>query len=366
MFDLTLDPELEHRGAELAHLAVDRLRPLAAKAEAGAALPPELGEILTELPWLPGTDAFASGETDPLAFCRAAEGLGWADPALAFGWLTSRQVAWLIASCGTPVQRERYLPRLSASPTLAVSLLFFEGYGRAPSELETTARAVDNRWVLDGRKTAVAHAGTAEFGVIVARDEDGELRAFVVDDLSTVRYRGDDGRWLALGALGMASSAEINNVEVGPEAALNADGLAAALSVCRLAQASLLLGAAESATRYAADWTVNRTAFGRPLVGFQGVAFVLANLFMDIESTKASRENAVSALTEGLDSEHITSRVVAQTNHLMRNASREGIELMGVHGVITDHPVERIYRSAGLLAAVDFDPLLNPLVLSNS
>jgi hypothetical protein len=37
-----------------------------------------------------------------------------------------------------------------------------------------------------------------------------------------------------------------------------------------------------------------------------------------------------------------------------------------VHGVITEHPQERVYRSAGLLASIDFDPTLSPLVLSNS
>jgi alkylation response protein AidB-like acyl-CoA dehydrogenase len=136
--------------------------------------------------------------------------------------------------------------------------------------------------------------------------------------------------------------------------------------VCRLAQAAVSLGAAESATRYAADWGKNRTAFGRPLVGFQGVAFPLANLFMDADSTRLALIEAVSGVTASGDAEERTSRVVGQVNHLVRNASREGIELMGVHGVITDHPVERIYRSAGVLAGIDFDPLTNLLVLSNS
>ncbi|MHA4854785.1 acyl-CoA dehydrogenase family protein [Rhodococcus sp. MSC1_016] len=364
---MTIDPEQERLSADLQQLAVDRLRPLAAKAEQDGGLPAEFADTLASLPSLPGSDAFSSGVEDPLAFCLAAQALGWADPALTLGWLTARQVAWLIAASGTPTQRDRYLPRLAADPTLPVSLLFFEGYGRAPSELDTTARKVEDGWILNGIKTAVANAGTAEFGIIVARDEEGGLRAFVVDDLSAVRYRGNDERWLSLQAVNPAAYAEISNLHVGPEAALSVDAIAEALSVCRLAQASLVLGVSESATRYAADWGVQRNAFGRPLVGFQGVAFVLANLFMDIESTKAQRDNALSALAEGLDdSELITSRVVAQTNHLVRNASREGIELMGVHGVITDHPVERIYRSAALLAAIDFDPLLNPLVLSNN
>lgn len=367
MFDLSLSAGQEAIAAQLPQLAVDRLRPLAADADAKGAFPAELAQALAAIEWLPGNDGFAGGVDDPLSFLLAARGLGWADPALAFAWVTSRQVAWLIAACGSDQQREKYLPLLASSPLVPASLLLFEGYGRAPSELATTARRDGDGWVVTGEKVAVAFAGTAAVAVVIARDEAGELIGFVLDELGgTVGFTGTDDRRLALGAARLATTARISDLRVGPRSVLGRDGLAAAIGVGRLAQAALSLGAAESATRYAADWGLGRVAFGRPLVGFQGVAFPLANLIMEAESAGLTLSDAVAHLDGSRDAEIRTSRFVAQTNHLLRNASREGIELMGVHGVITDHPVERIYRSAGVLAGIDFDPLINPLVLSNS
>jgi alkylation response protein AidB-like acyl-CoA dehydrogenase len=383
LFDLTLAPDLDQLTAELPTLAAEQVRPLAAThdettkaasitrpqvptAESERGLPEAVTQLVDSWTWLPGTDAFQSGTDVPLAFCLAAEGLAWGDPGVALGWVTSRQVAWLIAACGTSEQKERYLPQLASSSTLPVSLLLFEGYGRAPSEIETTARPSAGGWVLNGTKHGVMNAGQAELAVIVARDESGALRAFILDDPSRITYRGTEDRWLALGSISPATYADIDNVEVPAEAALELEGLAEAISVCRLAQTSVLLGVADSATRYAADWAKTRIAFGRPLVGFQGVAFPLAELIMEIEAAKMARIDVLTELASGTDAELLTSRFAARTNHALRNATREGIQLMGVHGVITDHPQERNYRSAGLLASIDFDPLLDSISLSNS
>jgi alkylation response protein AidB-like acyl-CoA dehydrogenase len=105
-------------------------------------------------------------------------------------------------------------------------------------------------------------------------------------------------------------------------------------------------------------------AFGRPLVGFQGVSFVLANLLMDIEAARLGVYDALgTAQASDGELEAVTSHLVAHVNRLVGDAGREGVELMGVHGVIADHPAERIFRSAAVLAAIDFDPLTHPLTL---
>jgi alkylation response protein AidB-like acyl-CoA dehydrogenase len=382
LFDLTLSPDLEQLGTDLQELAVDQIRPLVATHDPSTrfdaitrpavptaaderGLPDSVTGLLDSVTYLPGRDGFADSR-DPLAFCLAAESLAWGDAAVALGWVTSRQVAWLIASCGTEDQKARHLPRLAASAGATASVLLFEGYGRAPSEIETTARRTETGWVINGTKQAVMHSGEAEIAVVVAREESGTLRAFILEDTAAITYRGTDERWLALGAISPATYAELDNVEVPAAAALEVEGLAQAVSVCRIAQASVSLGVAEAATRYASGWATTRLAFGRPLVGYQGVAFPLAELFMEIEAAKMARLDVLSALGPESDAELLTSRLAVRASHALRNATREGVELMGVHGVITDHPQERMYRSAGLLGSIDFDPLLDSISLSNS
>lgn len=367
VYDLALSADQERLRSELPLIAKEKLRPLALAAEAAQSLPVELGQVLGSLSWLPGTDAFVSGTDDPLSFAMAAEGVAWADPAMALAWVTSRQVAWIIAACGTAEQKAAHLPRLAESPVAPARLLMFEGFGRGPSELETRAVRRDGQWVISGEKTAVVFAGSASPSIVIARTDEGELVGFVVDDLGdAVVFEGTGDRRLSAGAISFAPKAIIDGLVVNDADQLLSAGLADALRVARLAQAAISLGASEATTRYAAAWGTDRTAFGRPLVGFQGVSFVLADLFMEIETVRLALWQNITTQSAGdhAELEDASSRVVAQVNHLFRNASREGIELMGVHGVITDHPAERVYRSAAVLASIDFDPLLAPLVLS--
>jgi alkylation response protein AidB-like acyl-CoA dehydrogenase len=367
VIDLGLSDAHERLRSDIRAAALNLLRPLASGPDADGYSSDAVSSALQGIDTLPDLT-----HTDATAFCLAAESLAWGDPAVAYAWTASRQVAWLLATCGSGDQKDRYLTRLGKAVNTPASLMLFEGFGRAPSELTTTARRDGDDWVIDGEKTAVAFAGQAEVSVVVARAEDGDLIAFVVDSPSVeVTFEGAKDRRIAMSGVQIASTASINGLRVGNEAVLaSGSQLERALGVCRLALAAVSLGAAESTTRYAADWSAQRIAFGRTLAGFQGVSFVIADLYMEVESTRVGLGNAVSTLSSSgathLNGEQIdglVSPIVGQANHLLRDAAREGVELMGVHGVITDHPAEHIFRAAPLLASIDFDPLNNPLVL---
>ncbi|TGD87912.1 hypothetical protein BayCH28_08845 [Mycolicibacterium sp. CH28] len=351
--------------------AIDELRPLRDVVEADGCLSDAVSKALLGIEVLQDADP-GQGSNDAVAFCTAVESLGWGDQSIAYAWMTSRQVAWILTTCASEEQKARHLSRFGDSAITPASLFLYEGFGRAPGELTSVARRDGDGWILDGEKTAVAFAGCAEVSVIVARDEEGALIAFVIDsEAPEVTFIGEGDRRIALSGVAIASKAPIRGLRVSADALLySGSALERAVGVCRLALAATCLGIADSTTRYAADWSAQRVAFGRPLAGFQGVSFVLADLFMEIESTRIGLQDALRVLSDPsartLDSEQIddlVSPIVAQTSHLLRDAAREGVELMGVHGVITDHPAESVFRAAPLLASIDFDPLHNPVVL---
>jgi len=371
VIDLGLSPAHERLRSDVRAAAVDTLRPLRHGTDADGCLSDAVSKALLGIDALQDADP-GQGAVDAAAFCHAAESLGWGDPALAYAWMTSRQVAWLLATCGSDEQKSRYLNHFGDSAITPASLLLYEGFGRTPAELTTVARRDGDGWILDGEKTAVAFAGQAHLAVIVARDEEGALIAFVLDSLGAgVTFAGENDRRIALSGVAIASTAAIQGLRVGNDAVLSAGTtLERAIGVCRLALAATCLGIADATTRYAADWSMERIAFGRPLAGFQGVSFVLADLFMEIEATRIGLSNALSVLSAtdatSLDAgqvDELVSPIVGQASHLLRDAAREGVELMGVHGVIAEHPAELIFRAAPLLASIDFDPLHNPLVL---
>lgn len=351
--------------------AVERLRPLAVETDRDGCTSSAVSAVLNAITGIDRVDP-ARGVLDPVGFCAVAENLAWGDPAVAYAWASSRQAAYVLTSCGSSEQKSRYLSGSAGSAIIPASLMLYEGFGRGLAELATTADQDSRGWVINGEKIGVPFAGDARYSVVIARDGSGRPVAFVVDLPSAdVVFAGEEDRRIALAGLPFASSALLANLRVSDPADVLASGvlLDRALGICRLALAAVGLGLAESTTQYAAEWSANRLAFGRPLAAFQGVSFVIADLFMDIESTRVGLLNCLSMLSDRSveftteDVDDLVSPIVGQVGNLLRNAAREGVELMGVHGVIADHPAERAFRSAPVLAAIDFDPLHNPLVL---
>jgi alkylation response protein AidB-like acyl-CoA dehydrogenase len=363
MLNIQFDSAQNRLRNDLKELAIDKLRAHAREAEEARAIPEAVRSELIAF-GLPGADGFASS-ADAVSFCLAAEALAWGDAGIAYAWLASRQVAWIIASCGTSEQKRKWLPRFAEDPFLPASLYMYEGRGMAPSEVETTVRRKGAHFVVDGYKSPVMYAKEAVVRVIVGRDGDGKLIALVHDEgAGAVELKVADSGQLALGACPMAIEARIREWQVPASAALNHDGLLRALTLCRLAHAAVCIGAAAAATRYAGEYAQKRIAFGKPIIAFQGVSFVLADLLMAADAARLSVLDLATADRNPEELEREANGVIAQTNHLIAACGREGVQIMGVAGTTTEHPQERAYRSAAVLASIDFDPLHCALVLS--
>jgi alkylation response protein AidB-like acyl-CoA dehydrogenase len=148
-----------------------------------------------------------------------------------------------------------------------------------------------------------------------------------------------------------------------PESALlsGADDLALSRAIAwvRLTLPALALGCARAAREYACQYATQRIAFGRPIASFQGVAFPLADQDMAIDAARMELWETARVVETSRDAaqlERLTASCVARAGEVALQTAREGVQTLGGHGFITDYPVERWYRCAAALAAIDFDP----------
>jgi alkylation response protein AidB-like acyl-CoA dehydrogenase len=357
MLDMSLDSAQKRLSDDLKEVAI-KLRAHAREAEERGEVPAAVRSELANF-GLPGADGFASGIDDPVSFCLAAESLAWSDAGIAYAWLASRQVAWIIAACGNAAQKSQWLPRFAADPFLPASLFMYEGLGFAASELQTEIRKNGNRLHVNGYKSPVMYPQSAAVSVIIGRDEHGAPAAVLADELGeSVSFQlGEPTRRLAMTACPSALEARITDLVLPASAGLSSDGLLEALTTCRMAHAAVCVGTAAAATRYAGDYAQTRVAFGKPIIGFQGISFLLTDLFIEAEALRLSVLEVVTAEVGAQERERRANAVVAAANQLVADSSREGVQIMGVAGVLTDHPQERVYRNAAILASIDFDPL---------
>jgi alkylation response protein AidB-like acyl-CoA dehydrogenase len=352
-------------------LGLEQLRRHGLAAERDRTIPAELADELDKL----GRQIHTSPElADPVSALVALEALAFGDPGIAYALLPSFQVAQLIRACGSARHRETLLPRVADMWSTASSLLYYEGFGRGQTELQTEATPTevtptDDGWVVTGRKIAVHHPGVADVSVIIAREGTGGLAGFVSEG-PPLRCRTESETWQA-GALGAAvtstGTVRLNGVRCPAARRLDSTDLHRAVGYARLMLAAVQVGAAEAAVDYAGRYAGERYTFGRPLVSYQGVSFVLVECETNVDSARLELCEAaqrLAELDEPAEIERLVGRAVRRASNVSTQVTREGIQLLGVHGIVTEHPVERFWRHASTLSLIDFDPLDTPLSLA--
>jgi alkylation response protein AidB-like acyl-CoA dehydrogenase len=346
-----------------------RLRAAGLAAERERTIPAELAADLDAL----GHSLYGGTEpADPLTELVVLEALAFGDPGIAYAMLPAFQLAHLVGRQADAERRARYLPRLAASWSASASLLYFEGYGRSPAELATSAVRDRDGWTVTGTKVAVHRPADAELSALIARDGT-ELVGFLLDR-PPGRVVWDSWRTGSLGG-GVRPTGEVvlDGVHCTDDQRLAVSGteLNRSVSYARLMLAAVLVGAAAAAVDYAGTYAAGRQAFGRALTAFQGVTFALVDADTRTESARLALWQAATELADAGEAgtgeperlDELTGRAVRHACDSATEVTREGIQLLGVHGIVTEHPVERFWRHASTLSLIDFDPLATPLAL---
>jgi alkylation response protein AidB-like acyl-CoA dehydrogenase len=335
------------------------LRPAAADADVACATPHEvlasaaqLGLTLLEVPEdLGGLVRERSTTTGVLV----AEALAHGDLGMAAACMAPASVATALSLWGDASQQQTYLPAFTGDDIPSAAFAVQEPRALFdPFELKTTAVRRDGDFVLDGAKSLVIRAADAELFVISA-DLDGTGPAlFVVEsDTSGLTVEAEPSMGLRAASL---SRVVLNKVSV-PAAALLADGdpkaHAESVRLARLAWCALALGTSRAVLDYVIPYVKQRTAFGEPVAHRQSVAFMVANMGIELEGMKLATYRAASRAEQGLD--HAREVAIARrlcADYGMRIGT-DGVQLLGGHGFVKEHPVERWYRDLRAIGVLE-------------
>ncbi|WP_329410603.1 acyl-CoA dehydrogenase family protein [Nocardia vinacea] len=366
-FDLSLTDEQTAIQELVSSLALEVLDPAAHDAEKAQAIPESLLRTLhaTGLVAPVDTEYGGGGVPDDLSRLLVAEGLAYGDAATAVSLLWSGSAAVLIGVCGTEAQRTTYLPAFASNPQHRAGLALYEGYGRTPSEYQTTIVREGDGYRVRGQKVAVQLPSDGAPLIVVGVAPDAQaLRAAIVEPGA---YTGQELRLRPSGTqLGLDTVPTIStDMDVlVPEAAIlggsDADHrlLATHTSIVRLCAAAAAVGCARRAVEYAANYATERIAFERPIASFQGIAFLIADAHIKIEASWLQIRQTLTTVADPATAnpERAVSHAVSYACTTASEVTRDCVQVLGGHGFLTDHPVERWYRATASLAALDLDP----------
>lgn len=349
LFDLTPSDEQQMLQEAARRFASDELRPAAAAADATCAAQTNLLQGAAELGLgvmnIPEALGGAGNERSAVANVLVAEALAHGDMGLALACLAPSAVSNALVLWGDEAQQAMYLPSFVGEHAPVAALAIHEPQPLFdPFALQTTARAVDGGYVLSGVKSLVPRARAAELFVVAAQ-LDGRPALFVVE--SSNAGLGIEAE-PAMG-LRAAETARLHlrDVKLPSAARIAATDVAAyrdCISLSRTAWSALAVGTAQAALDYLIPYVNERIAFGEPISHRQAVAFSIADISIELEGMRLLTYRAASRAERGVSfarESALARRLVADKG--VRIGS-EAVQLLGGHGFVKEHPVERWYR----------------------
>ncbi|MGV0747765.1 MULTISPECIES: acyl-CoA dehydrogenase family protein [Mycobacteriaceae] len=359
-FDLTPDDDQQMIIDTVEEFAAELLRPAAHDADEALDYPrellgkaAELGITAINIPEdFDGIAAHRSAVTNVLV----AEALGYGDMGLALPILAPGGVASALTHWGSADQQATYLPEFAGEkvPQACVAIVepqpLFD-----PTNLKTTAVRTPSGYRLDGVKSLVVAAADAEL-FIVAAQLNGKPALFIVESSTPgLTVKADPSMGLRAAALGQL---ELNQVSVplsarlGEEAATDSD-YSQAIALSRLGWAALAVGTSHAVLDHVMPYIKEREAFGEPIANRQSVAFMCANIAIELDGLRLLTWRGASRCEQGLPfiREAALAKRIATDKGMQ--IGLDGVQLLGGHGYTKEHPVERWYRDLRALGVAE-------------
>jgi len=350
-FDLRLTEEEQMVQDTMRRFADDVLREAARPADAACEPPPELLAQALELGLammaVPEAAGGAGTQRSEVQSVIVLEELARGDMGLAFAITAPLGFVHALADYGTAEQQARYLPPFAEDDAPAAALAIVEPTPVFdPERLSTGAVRTGDGYRLYGTKSMVPLAATAEVFLVAAELPGRGPCLFLVErgaeGVSVEREPTMGLRGAGIGRLRLdGAKVPLDAMLGGEEGGVDYRGL---IDRARIAWGAMAVGGAQAVLEYTANYANERQAFGEPISNRQAIAFLIADMAIEIESMRLLVYRAASRAQHGLPFSREAFLARALCAEKSMKIGTDGVQVLGGHGFITDHPVELWYR----------------------
>lgn len=297
---------------------------------------------------------YGGSEAGTIAFSLAITEIAKACASTAVTMSVNNMVAEVIQAVASKAQKEKYLPKLCAGEYSAGAFCLTEtSAGSDPSNMKTTAVLEGDEWVLNGNKQFITSAEYAGIFIVWA-----------VTDRTLARGKGISCFLVEKDTLGMSISkaeekmgqhASSTNEVVFENCRIPKDALMGELNQGfkvavgelaggRIGVGSMALGIAQAAMDYARNYISERQQFGQAIAEFQGIQWMLADTYTELEASRLLLMSAADAKEKGQPFAKQASMAKLFASEKANQACYTALQLMGGAGYIQDYPLERYSR----------------------
>jgi alkylation response protein AidB-like acyl-CoA dehydrogenase len=333
-------------------IARDELAPRAAAAEEAEQFPREQFRLLGKsgLLGLPYAERWGGGDVPYEVYLQALEEIASAWMTVGVGLSVHTMSCYALAQWGTDEQRDEWLPDMLEGGMLGAYALSETQAGSDAAALSTRARLDGPDYVVNGTKAWITHAGVADFYTTMVRTGASEISCLLVP--STTDGLTAAPRERKMGLTGSPTAQMMFSDARVPASRLvgaPGDGLRIALSSLssgRLGIAACAVGLAQAALDEAVAYAKGRQQFGRAIIDFQGIEFLLADMAATVESSRAMYLEAARRRDRGLPFQRQASIAKLVATDGAMKVTTDAVQVLGGAGYTRDFPVERYMREA--------------------
>jgi alkylation response protein AidB-like acyl-CoA dehydrogenase len=298
---------------------------------------------------------------------------------LAYRWLAVAEAVSVhtlachpVAKYGSEVQRKR-LPDMLGGELLGALCLSEPQGGSDVAHLTTRAVHEGEHYTVTGTKAWITHAGQADFYNVFCRSGGpgaSGVSCLLVDAATPGVLPQPRERTMGLRSSPVAQIV-FDGARVPADRLVGEEGRGFriamdALDAGRLGIAACAVGLAQAALDHATAYAREREQFGQPIIGFQGLSFMLADMATQVAAARALTLAAARVKDAGRSFGVEAAKAKLFASDTAMRVTTDAVQVLGAYGYVTDHPVERYMREAKALQIVEGTNQIQRLVISRS
>lgn len=277
----------------------------------------------------------------------------------------------IIAKFGNEAQKKKYIPALISGEAIGAFCLTEAGSGSDAAALRTTAVKKGNSYLINGVKQFITHGVQADTFILMARTGEAGpkgISAFIVERKSPGVKGGKVEKKMGM-RVSPTQEVIFENVEVPAENLLQqeGDGFMVAkrgLDGGRISIAAIANGISKVALRKAIAYAKEREQFGKPIMEFQGISFLLADMATELEASHLLVMQAAALKDAGLPCTVQASMAKLKATESCMRITTDAVQVLGGYGYMEEFTVERYMREAKMLQLVEGTSQIQRMVIA--
>jgi alkylation response protein AidB-like acyl-CoA dehydrogenase len=354
MINFELDEEQKLIRDTVVSFAREEIRPHAREADESGSIPAsliqhgwDLGLVQSIIPEEYG--GFGN-QHSALTGAVVAEELAFGDLSIAMHLLAPRLITVPLVEFGSAALKQALLPRFAGPSFEPGSAAVMEPrFGFDPAAPATTIRREGDDYVLQGEKCYVPLGAQSECFLVLAGLANGSgaahPRAVIVSRDTPGLGVGAREKNMGLKAL-ETTALTFDACKVPRENVLDEGAVRRLANLWRVGLAAMAVGVARAAYDYARDYAKDRRAFGQAIAQKQAIAFMLAEMAMEVDAMRLLTWEAAWKLDRHEDATREAYLAKRYAGDMALKITDNAVQILGGHGYIRDHLVELFLRNA--------------------